>query len=908
MTDKKENGRNDNAASGNTKDIAEILRMLRESVGKPIEAKSSGKLDEGIEEKLREKVDAPKRDITDAEEKVDPASFEASVHDEEDNSDTDQYDEIDPCTADDSEDDDAPWYSDDEDVAEGEEASDADESEDDDAPWYSDDEDVTEDEETSDADESEDDDAPWNSDNEDVAEDEEASDDEPIDGNEFIEERIDEILDAGENTSDEAQEISDLDETVEDYDSDELKEAIQEIENEEIPAFEFDDDNEYLSENNEAACNMADDVDRHNVSHKDADDDFDDSPDEEDTEIIAGDAHLDKTDLSVLEMLGYNSSVGSRGDEFVVEHEDTVPDTNDDGKNVGDVAFDYDGGEYLDKNQSSDILAGYKRKKKSIISRLTITAIASLMMLIYEILVFRGVSLPWIFNQYEFALSHIMFSVQLLVIVFAVSAKNLTIGLADLIMKRATPYSISAVVLLVNLVYSVFIAILLPESYLLFNFVAILAVLLAVVYEYLLICHEENTFRMVSANKKDSGYAFEEDGCSGEVIGEHVDSLRAYRTKFNKNYFTRTKKRPNDYRYLGALILTVVSLAFAAFVISIIINGNVEESLKLFVVIVDFSAPLGVLGTFSLPIFMSSSRMLGDKAAVIGHSAADEYAGVRFVTFDESDLFPTIKASHIDFKPTGDLPVSEILRMTGLMFSVIGGPISKLVEIPGSSAGHHSSVTLNGVFDDGVSATVEDSEMLAGSAQFLALHGVRISSDHDSRDGDGSKQVLYISINGTLSARYYIKYRPDRDFVKAMNMLGDNGIAVGIRTRNPGVNSDIIARRCPDLKYRVYTIKNECKNSDDLTSKRNNTESGLFAREKAIFLAYPLLAAKRMRRIYAADRYLRIVFAALGGIAVIIMAAFGLLREFNSVQAAAYQLACMLPTVVSSLICFGKIK
>jgi hypothetical protein len=161
--------------------------------------------------------------------------------------------------------------------------------------------------------------------------------------------------------------------------------------------------------------------------------------------------------------------------------------------------------------------------------------------------------------------------------------------------------------------------------------------------------------------------------------------------------------------------------------------------------------------------------------------------------------------------------------------------------------------------------------------------------------------VLYVSIDGRLAARFYINYRPDKDFVKAVNMLGDMGVAVGVRSHNPAINSDTIAARCPMLRYKVYAIKTGSGEEDDLSSKRETTESGICANRKAACLSIPFIAARRIKKIYEVDKKLRIVAAAAGGLFVILMWLFGMIHEFNSVWAAIYQLAWMIPTAILSL-------
>ena len=172
---------------------------------------------------------------------------------------------------------------------------------------------------------------------------------------------------------------------------------------------------------------------------------------------------------------------------------------------------------------------------------------------------------------------------------------------------------------------------------------------------------------------------------------------------------------------------------------------------------------------------------------------------------------------------------------------------------------------------------------------------------------DRQSEILYISIDGRLAARYYIQYIPDEEFVEAVNLLGDKGISVGIRTRNPGINSRIIEKHCPSLKYKVYTLKAVADDERDLVSHRNVTASGIIARGKAAKLARPLAAAITLKRYYKTDMYLRIAMAAFGAVTVAVFAFLGRLADLGSLAAVIYQLACIIPSAIM-LFVFKKKK
>ena len=610
-------------------------------------------------------------------------------------------------------------------------------------------------------------------------------------------------------------------------------------------------------------------------------------------EIEESEEGLDETDISLLQNMGYTSFGEADG---ASAFEDAGLSDNE---SLGDVAYDYDGEEYVIKKQGDEIKMDYAHQKKNTLIRLAIAGGAAILLLIYEMLAFSGVTLPWMFNQHQFPLSHAMISLQLLVIATAMSLNLIAKGIADAFKLKSTPYSVGSILILANIVYTVIIAIVRPENYMLFNFGGAFAAVLAIVYEYVLILNEEMAFCAVSCDSSDK-YALVEDTDDAKPFGD-APALRAYRTDFNKNFFGQIRKRTSEYGYIGLLVPSVIGLGIVLFALFWIIRGNVATALSTGMLVINFALPLGVLGTYSMPMLFALMSLKEGKSAIIGNASADRYNGTRFVTFDETDIFPSLKTTYVDLKPSGNQQISAVLSKTSMLFSAIGGPLSRMVET--ADAGDNSDkVEIISIFDDGISAKVNGSEMLVGSSRFLEINNIDVNAPTDYRDSDGSNEILYVAIDGKLAARYYIKYVPDPDFVKAVNLLGSKGVSVGIRTRNPGVNSQIIQRRCPEMKYRVYTIKALSENEKDITSYQSNTDSGIVAHEKAADLASPLVIAMSLKKYYKFDAYIRYASAGLGAILVTVFAAMGRVGEISSLSSVLYQIAWLVPSALAGWI------
>ncbi len=672
----------------------------------------------------------------------------------------------------------------------------------------------------------------------------------------------------------------------------------EDIEEDEIDVFAMPEEDPF--EDEDPVDIFEDDVDEPQAEESEEDIDEQENIDRELVEINVleeSEETLDETDISLLQNMGYTSFAGA--DSTTVSEEMSVSDNG----SLGDVAYDYDGEEYVIKKQGDEIKTDYAHQKKNTLIRLAIAAGMAILLLIYEMLAFSGVALPWMFNQHQFPLSHAMISLQLLVIATAMSLNLIVKGIADAFKLKSTPYSVGSILILANVIYTVIIAIARPENYTLFNFGGAFAAVLCIAYEYVLILNEEMTFCAVSCDGADK-YALVEDANESSPFGD-APALRAYRTDFNKNFFGQMRKRTLEYRYIGFLVPSVIGLGIVLFVLFWIIRGNVATAMNTGMLVINFALPLGVMGAYSMPMMFALMALKKGKGAIVGHASADRYDGARFVTFDETDIFPSIKTTYVDLKPSGNQQISNVLSKTSMLFSAIGGPLSRMVETA-DAGDNFDKVEIISIFDDGISAKVDEAEMLVGSARFLDINGIDANAPADYRDSDGSNEILYVAIDGKLAARYYIKYVPDPDFVKAVNMLGSKGVSVGIRTRNPGVNSQIIQRRCPEMKYKVYTIKSLAENEKDITSYQSNTDSGIVAHGKAADLVSPLVIAMSLKKYYKFDAYIRYASAVLGAVLVTVFAAMGRVGEISSLASALYQLVWLAPSALIGWIISAK--
>ena len=635
MTDK--NGSND---------IAEMLRLLRESVDNDRAKSDNDDVAEEEPEEITDTEEIPEEDDSDPwydeeeeEEVSEEEDAEIKIASEEERED-EEDDEVDPWFSAPKEEPAAEIAEEDEDEEEIEESSFA----------YSDEEEVS---------------------------------DEPVseeENEEYVEETIEETIEetAEEDEPSEEEEIDvftypeeDAPDEEEEIDVFAYPEEDAPAEEEEIDVFvSLEEDEEPIEEVldivEEPEAEEAEEIEDEIFSDI-ADDENIDRELEEIQEIEEdndGDEILDETDISLLQNMGYTSFAMN---DTSVDHEEVKGPDN---SSKGDIAYDHNGEEHVVRKQADKIKIDYADQKKKTIIRLVVAGVAALLLLVYEYLAFAEIELPGLLNQHDFPVSHAMISLQLLVIAAIMSFDLVIKGIYDAFRFGCTPYSVASVLILVNAVYTVIVAIFRPEDYMLFNFGGALAAVLAILYEYLMLVSEEKAFYAVSFSGAKK-YAFAEDSDCKHFGNQ--PTLRAYNTDFNKNFFARMGKRISSYNYLGILIPVSVVLGALLCAVLWTVNGDVTSAISAGMLVVNFALPLGVMGAYSVPMLLSMLSLKKEKGAIIGHSATECYDKTRFVTFDETDLFPSMKTTYIDLKPCGDQPIADVLIKTSMLFSAIGG-------------------------------------------------------------------------------------------------------------------------------------------------------------------------------------------------------------------------------------------
>ena len=230
------------------------------------------------------------------------------------------------------------------------------------------------------------------------------------------------------------------------------------------------------------------------------------------------------------------------------------------------------------------------------------------------------------------------------------------------------------------------------------------------------------------------------------------------------------------------------------------------------------------------------------------------------------------------------------------VFSVLGGPLDGVFGVSISEVGLSSDTKISAV-GDGIVAFVDGEEVMVGRAEFMEKYGIPIASDADDRRQTtrGGISIMYAAISGKLSAKFYIKYEIDRDFVATVKSLADYGAAAEIKTYDPNITEPLLSRLSALMRFRVGVASKKLSEQGKFAAPR--LFSALVSKSSSRDLFSTILACMDYCRARVGLLRVCVVSALAGALASVLVSFFGLLWQVSSIYVFVYYILCLVPSI-----------
>lgn len=343
--------------------------------------------------------------------------------------------------------------------------------------------------------------------------------------------------------------------------------------------------------------------------------------------------------------------------------------------------------------------------------------------------------------------------------------------------------------------------------------------------------------------------------------------------------------------------LPVVALALGLAIVSFSTQKDGIAALNIFALTILFCLPASTLIAYSYPIFRAAQIAYDEDTAIIGETSAEEYSGASTVSFADKDVFPSYSVKLRSIKLYGNARPDLVLFAAASVFSKVGGPLDVVLELATKELDRAENVELVRIAENGIEATVDGSSVVIGRAEFLEAYNIYPLHDaEDDANTAGGARILYIVMDGVLSAKLYIQYEMDVDFEFTLRELAREGISARIRTYDPNIDDALLTVKLRGKPYQVHIDKQ--LNAPDEPDPLDHLDSGLVSRASAKSLIHSAVMCSRLMHVERTNGILRGAALAVSLLIMLFLTVLSSSVDISSVYVALYQLFWLIPALI----------
>ena len=158
---------------------------------------------------------------------------------------------------------------------------------------------------------------------------------------------------------------------------------------------------------------------------------------------------------------------------------------------------------------------------------------------------------------------------------------------------------------------------------------------------------------------------------------------------------------------------------------------------------------------------------------------------------------------------------------------------------------------------------------------------------------------MYMSVDGKLAAKFYIKYTMARSFETLLRAFYDAGICVGIKTFDPCITDEILLGNLKGSNYPVSVIRKKYDSGERGAVAQKN-DGAIISLSGVHNFLNAFIRLDNLRNVYRSNAIIS-TFAAISGA---VIAAFFSITGFFEIGVAIlvlFQLVWCIPTVLFSV-------
>ena len=515
----------------------------------------------------------------------------------------------------------------------------------------------------------------------------------------------------------------------------------------------------------------------------------------------------------------------------------------------------------LDPDDTAAWDGRYARARLFAIVRLAIVAVCAVFMTLYDILPYMARGGDAELESFVGSAWYPVCGIILLLVCASPAWTRLWRGARSLWDFSPVGYAVPAVSIVVAVAHAIVACLVsaADRALPLFGGAALLSLSLAALAELLSVIAEKDAFGVASSGK--TKYVLDvatDDVADAALDGSGSDAdvcLRVHRTAHVSDYFRWVNRYDEGLSRLNYLLPVALVGAILCGGVTALIGGELgADAVCAFTATMMCMLPVSFSLSFSLPLMLANKQVTKRGSAVLGEAASDAYAfGDKrraHIVWHDGDALKATEQKEITLR--GDADADRYRTLAKKLFLVIDNALAEEntdgvfddvdgygVEIAESSDGFVRLYLIDDV-------RREATEVMMGTHDGLTRHGVRLPKANMERVYKRTErsQVVYIAFDGQFRLAYAVEYRTKRSFISGINCLSEMGIGSSVASCDPLVkNGSMMIPQSGGGMMPVGVVR---PTRADGTHRVR--ESGVIATGRAMNLAYPLMACRRVKR------------------------------------------------------------
>lgn len=241
------------------------------------------------------------------------------------------------------------------------------------------------------------------------------------------------------------------------------------------------------------------------------------------------------------------------------------------------------------------------------------------------------------------------------------------------------------------------------------------------------------------------------------------------------------------YFWLGTLVIAIVSM---------FTQKSFLQGISALTLLTLTAVPASALLISNIP-FLTLSRLAHKGRGIIaGYGAIKKNTGMNAVVVEASQLFDEQGAVLHGIKTFGGTRVDEAILNTASVIYAADSPMKFIFDQILDGRSDILPDVEHLVYEDqiGLSAWVNDKRILVGNKDLMRHHSVVCpTKSYESKYMQRGRHIVYLAIDGLLSAMFVVSYRPSRFIHDRLQRLTKLGVAILVNSTDQSITSDYLA-------------------------------------------------------------------------------------------------------------------